>query len=134
MTKQLSKEGLECLEVIREKVQQKSATMTAHEVSCLGIVHKEVCAMSNLKVSEIIKASCQGCVMQAVKIVYSYITYHQPATLVKKETVVFNSGKDAPKKPDQMSVKELIAALKEKKVQPPRNASKATLIDLLTNS
>lgn len=132
----LSKEGQESLEFIREKVAAKNSVMNSQEADCLGLVFKEIQAFYNVKVSHIIDRSCNSCIMQALKIVYNYITYHEIKPIDRTANVIQVSGNIQIGGVDYSELKhwELKAAMKNAGLTIPKNANRETMINLLNEN
>tara|TARA_R110000868_G_scaffold119513_5_gene317277 strand:- start:18965 stop:19426 length:462 start_codon:yes stop_codon:yes gene_type:complete len=150
----LSNEGQEALEFIREKISAKNSVMSSNEADCLGLVYKEIQEFYNVKVSHIIDRSCNSCLMQALKIVYNYITYHEIKPIDREAKVIEVSGNISESKPYMGGIKtimplgkdfselthtELRTALKNAKkenplIEIPKNANKETMIKLLNEN
>lgn len=145
----LSKEGQEALEFIREKVAAKNSVMNGQEADCLGLVFKEIQAFYNVKVSHIIDRSCNSCIMQALKIVYNFITYHEVKPIDRTAKVIEVSRKIALSEIDEKTPAgvyeivsdyselkhwELKVAMKNAGLTIPKNASLDTMIKLLNEN
>lgn len=133
----LSKEGQEALEFIREKVSAKNSVMNGQEADCLGLVYKEIQSFYNVKVSHIIDRSCNSCLMQTLKIVYNYITYHEIKPIDREAKVIEVSGNIGSSNSDDLSVLkhwELKIAMKNAGLTIPKNANRETMIKLLNEN
>lgn len=83
----LSADNKKALDAIREKIVAKSTEYTEDEMIKLNAVFGEVLSFTGKKPRKVDK-SCSSCIMEAVKIVYNYVTYHEPASPVHRPTIV----------------------------------------------
>lgn len=84
----LSAENKAYLDEFRDRIKKKHPTYSEEELLKLSSVYGQVLEFSGIKGGGKIDKSCSACIMETVKILFNYITYHEPVVPVNRATIV----------------------------------------------
>jgi hypothetical protein len=84
----LSAENKAYLDELRDRIKRKHVEYNEDDLLKLSSVYGQVLEFSGIKGGGKIDKSCSSCIMEPVKILFNYITYHEPVTPVHRATIV----------------------------------------------
>jgi hypothetical protein len=84
----LSAENKAYLDELRDRIKKKHVEYNEDDLLKLSSVYGQVLEFSGIKGGGKIDKSCSSCIMEPVKILFNYITYHEPVVPVHRATIV----------------------------------------------
>jgi hypothetical protein len=84
----LSAENKAYLDELRDRIKNKHVEYNEDDLLKLSSVYGQVLEFSGIKGGGKIDKSCSSCIMEPVKILFNYITYHEPVVPVHRATIV----------------------------------------------
>lgn len=84
----LSAQNKAYLDELRDRIKRKHVEYNEEDLLKLSSVYGQVLEFSGIKGGGKIDKSCSSCIMEPVKILFNYITYHEPVVPVHRATIV----------------------------------------------